>query len=504
MRLSVSVGLVAIVFAGLSAAYTSSQSSPDILVFTNVNVVDTRHGRLGSKYTVVVKDGRIAAVAKVGLIQESSKVRIVNGSGKYLIPGLWDMHVHTAGGPAPAWDENVIYPLYIANGVTGVRDMGGDPKLLESRRERIERGEVLGPRLLFAGPFLDGGKSDAQVLAINTPTEARQAVRTLKQMGADFIKVLSRVPRESYLAVADEAARLHMRFVGHVPESVSAAEASASGQRSIEHLSGIMLACSSEENELRQRRVNALAKDDGAGMAALNRQTLATYNSAKASKLFAELTNHNTYQVPTLVWWQAAANMDGPTLAADFRLQYVPMGVRSQWKPAQGAQQSTGQEASDARQRFARYLELVHSMHHAGVPFMAGTDGPDPYVFPGFSLHDELELLVKAGFSNAEALSAATFYPALFMVKLDRYGVVEPGRVADMVLLDANPLDDIRNTRKISAVVLRGKYYSRMDLDRMLAQVAEAAKKQDTVAQDRSRSARPVRVLSEIRSGERP
>ena len=135
---------------------------------------------------------------------------------------------------------------------------------------------------------------------------------------------------------------------------------------------------------------------------------------------------------------------------------------------------------------------------------MAGTDGPDPYVFPGFSLHDELELLVKAGFSNAEALSAATFYPALFMVKLDRYGVVEPGRVADMVLLDANPLDDIRNTRKISAVVLRGKYYSRMDLDRMLAQVAEAAKKQDTVAQDRSRSARPVRVLSEIRSGERP
>jgi len=323
-------------------------------------------------------------------------------------------------------------------------------------------------------------------------------------MGADFIKVLSRVPRESYLAVADEAARLHMRFVGHVPESVSAAEASASGQRSIEHLSGIMLACSSEENELRQRRVNALAKDDGAGMAALNRQTLATYNSAKASKLFAELTNHNTYQVPTLVWWQAAANMDGPTLAADFRLQYVPMGVRSQWKPAQGAQQSTGQEASDARQRFARYLELVHSMHHAGVPFMAGTDGPDPYVFPGFSLHDELELLVKAGFSNAEALSAATFYPALFMVKLDRYGVVEPGRVADMVLLDANPLDDIRNTRKISAVVLRGKYYSRMDLDRMLAQVAEAAKKQDTVAQDRSRSARPVRVLSEIRSGERP
>jgi hypothetical protein len=481
MRLCVSVGLVAVLFAGLSAGYDPSQASPDILVLTNVNVVDTRHGRV-EKYTVVVKEGRIAALAKVGLIQKSSKLRIVNSSGKYLIPGLWDMHVHTAGGPAPAWDENVIYPLYVANGVTGVRDMGGDPKLLESRRERIERGDVLGPRLIFAGPFLDGGKNDAQVLAVNTPAEARQAVRTLKQMGADFIKVLSRVPHDSYLAIADEAARLHMRFVGHVPESVSAAEASASGQRSIEHLSGIMLACSSEENELRQRRMNALAKDDAAGLAALNRQTLATYNAAKASKLFTEFTNHNTYQVPTLVWWQAAANVDNAALTADFRLQYVPMGVRAQWKPAQSPQPSTGQEPSDARQMFARYVELVHAMHRAGVPFMAGTDGPDPYVFPGFSLHDELELLAKAGFSNAEALAAATFYPALFMVKLDRYGVVEPGRFADMVLLDANPLDDIRNTRKISAVILRGKYYSRPDLDRMLAQVAEAAKKQDTVA----------------------
>ncbi|HET7440812.1 MAG TPA: amidohydrolase family protein [Terriglobales bacterium] len=435
--------------------------------------------------TVVIKDGRIRALAKLGFIEGGRKVQVVNAGGKYLIPGLWDMDVRSGAG-ASAWDENIIYPLYVANGVTGVRDMGGDVGLLQQRRDHIESGQLLGPHLLFGGRWLDGGaKSDEQVIAVNTPAEGREAVHTIKDHGADFVHIMSRLSRESYLAIADEAKRLRMRLVGHVPEAVSASEASASGQRSIDDLSAVLLACSSDESDLRQKRLEALAKDDSGAYAAFQQQMLATYNPEKAWKLFSELTDHNTYGVPSLIWWRTGEELEPPEMNTDTRLKYVPARVRAEWDSAKAQHQFTPDQLSNFRKSFSRYLDVVHSMHRAGVPFMTGTEAPDPYVFPGFSLHDELELLVSAGFSNADALAAATFYPALFMVKLDQYGVLEPGHVADIVLLDANPLEDIRNTRKISAVVLGGRYYSRTALDRTLAHVAEAAMKQDVVASTR-------------------
>ena len=476
--------VAAFLLGTLLAPYCCSQSLPERLILTNVTVIDTRTGHQERKLTVVVKDGRIAAIAKVGLIQEDRKVHVINASGKYLIPGLWDMHVHSAGGPAAPWDENVIYPLYVANGVTGVRDMGGDLSLLQERRKRIEAGQLLGPHMLIVGPFLDGrkenAKADPQIIAVNTPEQARQAVDELKP-SVDFVKVLSSVPHDAYLAVAEEAARQHIRLVGHVPESVSVAEASEAGQRSIEHLSGVMLACSSREGEIRQGRLDALQKRDFARYSALTTQAFQTYDADKARRLFTELANNNTYQTPTLVWWQASAKIDDPAVVQDARLKYVPPFARAQWDPATLQKDTSPSELANLKMVANRYIDLAHAMHRAGVPFLAGTDGPDPYVFPGFSLHDELELLVKAGFTNAEALQAATYYPALFMAKLDQYGVIETGRVADMVLLDANPLDDIRNTRKIAGVVLRGTYHSREDLNDVLTKVAEVAGKSSAV-----------------------
>ena len=205
-----------------------------------------------------------------------------------MIPGLWDMHVHSAF-VSPAWDEKVIYPLYIANGVTGVRDMGGDPDVLESRRKRIESGELLGPQLMLGGPFLAGGKSDRQTIAVNTPEDARQAVDTVKKQGLDFVKILSNVPRESYFAIADESAKQKIPFVGHVPYSVSVREAATAGQKSIEHLTGMLLACSSREDELRAQGLAALAKRDYAAYEKLGPQIMSTYDPAKAGALFLQL-----------------------------------------------------------------------------------------------------------------------------------------------------------------------------------------------------------------------
>jgi hypothetical protein len=460
--------------ASLWAGSRSKITAPDVLIFTNINVVNMRDGTVARDVTVVIKKGQISAVAKVGLADQGRGVQIINANGKYMLPGLWDMHVHTAF-VSPAWDEKVIYPLYIANGITGIRDMGGDPEILETRRKRIERGELLGPRMVLGGPFLAGGKSDRQTIAVNTPEEARQAVDAVKKQGVDFVKILSNVPRDSYFAIADESSKQNIPFVGHVPYAVSVREASNAGQRSIEHLTGVLLACSTQEDDLRAQGLAALAKRDYAAYEKIGPQIISTYDSGKAGALFLQLAKNSTWQVPTLVWTQANSHIDDAELESDPRLKYVPASVRAQWDPAKLRKDTSPAELTLLKAEAARQVELVKTMHDAGVPFMTGSDGPDPYVFPGFSLHDELEWLIKSGFTTLQALRAATFNPALFLGQEQTHGLVEPKHGADLVLLDANPIDDIGNTRKIFGVVANGKYYSRKDLDVMLQQVEKLA-----------------------------
>jgi imidazolonepropionase-like amidohydrolase len=450
------------------------KTGPETLILTNVNVVNVRDGGIESGVTVVISKDKITGVGRVGFVPERRGLQVINANGKYLIPGLWDMHVHSAF-VSPAWDEKVIYPLYIANGVTGVRDMGGDPDALDRRRGRIASGELLGPHMILGGPFLAGGKNDQQTIAVNTPEDARKAVDTVKGRGEDFVKILSNVPRDSYFAIADESAKQKISFVGHVPYSVSVREAVAAGQRSIEHLTGVLLACSSQEEDLRAQGLAALAKRDYATYEKLGAQVMATYDQVKAKALFLQIAQSNTWQVPTMVWTQTGSTIDDPNLASDPRLKYVPASVREQWNPAKLLKDTSPEDLTALKAEAARTIELVKAMHAAGVQFMAGTDGPDPYVFPGFSLHDELEWLVKSGFTPLQALQAATLSPALFQATLNQYGVAETGHTADLVLLDDNPLQDIRNTRKIFAVVMGGKYYSRGDLNKILEQVEKAA-----------------------------
>ena len=202
--------------------------------------------------------------------------------------------------------------------------MGGDPDVLDKRRTRIESGELLGPHMILAGPFLAGGKSDRQTIAVNTPEEARRAVDTVKERGEDFVKILSNIPRESYFAIADEAAKKKISFVGHVPYSVSVSEAVTAGQNSIEHLTGIMIACSSREADLRAQELTALASHDYATFQKLGSQVMATYDQTKASALFLQIARSNTWQVPTLVWTQAGSRIDDPKLESDPRLKYAP------------------------------------------------------------------------------------------------------------------------------------------------------------------------------------
>jgi hypothetical protein len=449
-------------------------ATSDTLILAHVNVIDTRHGLTLPNMTVAVKDGTIAAVARIGLIGGGENMQVINATGKYLIPGLWDMHVHSAGGAVKPWDERILFPLYIANGVTGIRDMGGDPTIVEQRRKRIESGE-LGPHMVIAGPFLNRGPSDAQTIGLNTPNEARQAIDSLKARGMDFVKIVD-VDPGVYWVITEEAKIQHLRFVGHVPTGVSASEASVMGQASIEHLSGVVLATSSEESQLRQQMLEAVSKKDGTAYSQALVRALDTYSASKAWDLFAQFVDNCTWQVPTLIWDVAQANLDRAEIAQDPRMKYVPASMAKRWAPAKLAQQTGAMQLAEAKRLAAQYMKMVGVMRRAGVFLMTGTGSPDPYVFPGFSLHDELELLVKAGWTNTQALQAATFNPALFLTKLDRYGVVEEGHAADLLLLDDDPLKDISNTRKISAVILGGRYFGRGELDRMLRQAEEMAR----------------------------
>jgi imidazolonepropionase-like amidohydrolase len=443
------------------------------LAITGVTVIDATGAPARPDMTVVVTGDRITAIGKPGEIGVPEGARVMDGKGKYLIPGLWDMHVHTA--------SPFFLPLYLASGITGVRDMHAlAPDAIFGLRKQVQEGKQPGPRVVAAGPLVDGPKPfvPGSLVAANA-AEGREAVRKLKKMGADFVKVYTKLPREAYLAIADEAKKQGLPFAGHVPESVSAAEASDLGQKSIEHLTGVELACSDREDELRREAVAALTKSDNqAALELLGRigaRAADSFSDKKARALYARFVRNGTWQVPTLTVLRSLVSLDDPKFIADPRVKYMPPSFRSYWS----LMKLSPETAAGLKRAYKRATGLVRAMHQAGVPFLAGTDTPGvPYVFPGFSLHDELALLVaEGGFTPLEALQAATRDPARFLGREKDLGTVEPGKLADLVLLDADPLADIHNTTKIAAVVANGRLLPRRELDRMLAEVEAANRK---------------------------
>ena len=457
---------------GLGISLSSQELRREALVILHVTVIDATGADAAPDQTVVITGGRISAMGKSGAVTLPDNAKMVDATGKFLIPGLWDMHVHTLQKGRP----ELFFPLLLASGVTGVRDPGSPfSELHDVRRlrEQIEEGELLGPRIVASGPLVDGPNPMFPKLsiAVTSEAEARQVVSALKSGGADFIKVYQLLTRDAYFAIADEANRRNIPFAGHVPDSVSAAEASNAGQRSIEHLSGIRLACSTSEDELRKELIEARAKSDASLLyRALRRvytKSLETYSEEKAEALFARFVANDTWQVPTLEVARFVAQLNKSEAAADTTQRTIP-ALHSRKK----LKDLTADELESVSSNTENAFNLVRAMRRAGVKFMAGTDAPNPFVIPGQSLHDELELLVQAGFTPMEALQSATRNPAEYLERLDTLGTVEQGKIADLLLLDGNPLEDINNTRQISAIILRGKLLTKPKLEEMSLKAA--------------------------------
>ena len=423
--------------------------------------------------SVLIVNGRIKSISPAADSVRSAnlvkKVGIIDATGKYLIAGLWDMHVHSLSKSQP----DHFFPLFIANGVTGIRDMGGDiplPRIAQLKQE-IAGGSRLGPEIFAAGPILEGPKPFWPFsIAIKDPSDARQSVSTLTTQGADFLKVYNTLSRDSYLAIAAEAKKIGIPFVGHLPDEITPEEASKLGQKSIEHLWGIPNFLISDTSRLRKMQTDANDSEDPQLARDLfykiNQTILATYDADKASWLFREFVRHQTWQTPTLVVLRSYTLIHDPKLRDDPRMAYVTDDLLNFWNAMGGPPDPRNDEIQ--MRLFKHNLEIVKAMHAAGVPLLVGTDTPNPYTYPGFSLHDELELLVSAGLSPAEALQTATLRAAQFLGVEHDFGSVQEGKVANLVLLDANPLEDIGNVRKIQAVILRGNFLDRQKLDQLL------------------------------------
>jgi imidazolonepropionase-like amidohydrolase len=467
--LAILFSIFCFLFSNVAPARAQYWSLQDTFVLTDVNIVDVRTGAILPGQVVIIEKNRIRDVGPRKSVRYPRNAPSASARGGYLIPGLWDMHVHLVFGDWFPGAQGISLPLFIANGVTGVRDMGSELAIVQKWRNQIEDGELAGPRIVTSGPMLDGPKPRfPSSVAISTPEDARKAVDNLKQGGADFIKLQSLIPRDAVFAIAEEAKKQDITFEGHVPDSVRASEMSNAGMHSFEHLIGIFEGSSPLEDEFLAGGKNET-------------KFLASYDPARAAALAQLLAKNQTWQCPTLVWERGGNLIDLTDFSKDARAKYVPVEWKDKtWKYfIEQVKTEFNTDDLATRQKFVeKELEVVQLLHKAGVPFLAGTDTPPGvYIFPGFSLHEELQRFVDAGFTPLEALQTATLNPAVFFHREEDLGSVERGKLADLVLLEENPLKDIHNTTKIAAVIVNGHYLSHSDLQRLLQKVEDSAKK---------------------------
>jgi len=430
----------------LSAA-AQTKSRP--IVFTHVTVIDATGADAQRNMVVVITGEKITDIGKFGRIRFPQNSQVINAKGKFMIPGLWDMHVHlTKSG------ENTL-PLFIVNGVTSVRDMGGDyVKLIKWRKEAAD-GTRLFPRIKTPGALLESADNVARMkregtvepidksrIGIATSAEARQAVDLMASLGVDFIKVRTVASPETYQAIAAESKAKGLMFVGHqfgTPEAMV-----ESGQKSIEHYIYPPI-----------------------------------ITNPKHAEIYKKMADSGVYIVPTIVvadksllvpYNEAKTIVDDRTGKADFRRKYLSGYLIEDWK--EQLEERKQPSPVDLMKLKEVLIKDLQEMHKAGVRIMPGTDVATLLIYPGYSLHDELQLLVKyVGLTPMDAIISATRYPAEFFGIQNMLGTVEKGKIADLVLLGANPLDDISNTKLIAAVVLNGRLFSKQAREKMLADV---------------------------------
>jgi imidazolonepropionase-like amidohydrolase len=448
---------------GLSACTTTKTmpmgtSSQRIYAITDVTLIDVESGIAVPGQTVIIVGDRIdkiGAQEKVGIPEGAG---IINGQGLYLIPGLVDAHVHY-------FDAPVFGRLMIANGVLLVRDMGMPNDYILPLRDELNQGKTLGPEMIATGAILDGFPPliPSISLGIKTPEEGRSAVRQQAEAGVDMIKVYSLLDRDVFLAIIDEAHKYGLKVVGHIPDSIYLEDAVAAGLQSSEHFLGFEKVIA----KLLGEPVKLIFA--GSGSEAGYFQRLGEVNPADLQRVYQRIKASGMTICPTVVTFKTLTNIDLFKSGTFPHSEYISQSVLDLWTSL-WAQQTNLPDFL-----WQNWVKMVAGLDNAGVPLMAGTDLMLPGIIPGYSVHEEMLIWQHAGIPTVDILRSATIVPAKFMGLGERLGSISEGKIASFVLIRANPLDDISNAQKIESVFLRGQYYSRNDLNRLLVEAKQLA-----------------------------
>jgi imidazolonepropionase-like amidohydrolase len=460
---------VAALVALASPVFATNLNAGDVII-RHATVVDVEHGRTIADQSVVLRGGDIMAVGADSAVASRWKARkTVEAGGRFLIPGLWDMHVHFGGGPDMVEENKALLPLYVAYGVTTIRDCSSDlsDQVLVWRGE-IARGDLFGPQLFTSGAKIEGLHPIWKgTIEVGSRTEVDAAITRLRNDRVDFVKITDNtLDPQLFLYAVSRARSFGLRSSGHIPQALTIDQAVDAGISSIEHLDYAYKAGAKDEA--------AIAADYAAGRldrAGVDRRVEADFDDAVAMASYRRLAQKGVFVTPTLNISRIQAWLDTDTHANDPFLAYIGPKLRKSydWR-VQRAAKATATEIAARHSHYTHMARILPLLQRAGVTIMAGTDAGqlNSFDYPGVGLHDELKLFVDNGLTPAQALSAATRAGPAWFGRLDRYGAVETGKAADLVLLDRNPLQDINATRAIYALVLRGKVYDRAALDAML------------------------------------
>lgn len=435
---------------------TSGYAHAASVAFVNVQVISMASQGVTADRTVIVTDGRIAAIGNVRDTVIPDDAIIVDGTDRYLMPGLSEMHGHVPGADSASLDR--VLQLYVVNGITIVRGMLGQPSHL-ALRDQILADELIGPRLITSGPSLNGN-------SVSGAADASSQVRGQHAAGYDFLKIHPGLTLDEFDAIANTANELGMPFAGHVPEEVGVRHALDMGIATIDHLDGYMQAL-------------LLPNDDpSGGFGGFFGVFLANQaEAAKIAPIAAATHEAGVWNVPTQSLFENVTSSVDPASMSDWpEMKYMPRGTVAQWvRSKENLRGDASYDEEVARRAIELRRSLILELQRAGAGLLLGSDSPQIFNVPGFAVHRELELLVAAGLTPYEALRTGTVNPARFFSLDAELGTVEVGKTADLLMLDANPLEDIRNSRRVHGVMLRGRWLSQQDISRILTRLEQSA-----------------------------
>ncbi len=474
------------IFSILVGCGSAPEYFADAYCLTNINVLDMEKGFLPNR-TVVISQDRIQQIIPSEEINLSDQNTIIDGEGQYLIPGLWDAHVHFAFMDSLA---PYMFDLFLGYGITSVRDTGGEIGFVKQWQEEANANLSTAPRVMIAGPLLDGlpnvydGSDPLRPplsKGLASPADVASYISFLDSLDVDLLKAYEMLTPEQFETVTSSARERGLKVTGHVPLSMDVISASNAGLNSMEHMRNLELSCASNADELLELRREMLlaGRDDLGGVLrsrihdAQRKMAIANYDENKADEVLTVLKQNDTWQIPTLALSTGAVKRPFAKETFQTSFDYLPASIKSLW--LQSIENFGAIEPTAFQKEYASWMfNMVKKVYDKEIPIMAGTDCPIFFLTPGRSLHTELETLVDAGIDPLEAIKMATVNPAVYFNLESKLGTIETGKLADLVILNKNPLEDIRNTLTIDAVIRNGTYLNRGTLDQMLLPDEEA------------------------------